>query len=147
MKLIPSAHPARICFAPSPRRLAARVAAVVLAVAVAAGTGGCVAVVAAGAAGAGVAWVRGALETNLAADIDRCYRAAETAVEKLELATVSRKKSAVDAAVLARTALDKRVEIVLKRTGPRSTQVSIRVGVFGDEALALTILERIKAEL
>lgn len=111
------------------------------------GTSGCVAVVAAGAAGAGVAWVRGALETNLEASLDEAYQAAQEAVAKLELARISEKKSALDASVLARTALDKRIEIVLKRVGPKTTHVSIRVGVFGDEALSLTVLERMRAAL
>lgn len=107
---------------------------------------GCIAV-AAGAAGAGVAWVRGALEVTVDANLDRTYAAAQAAVRSLEFAPISEKKSGVDASVLARTALDKRVEIVLKRTGDKSTHVSIRVGVFGDEAMSVTILERLKREL
>jgi hypothetical protein len=107
---------------------------------------GCIAV-AAGAAGAGVAWVRGALEVTVDASLDRTYAAAQSAVRSLEFAPISEKKSGVDASVLARTALDKRVEIVLKRTGDKSTHVSIRVGVFGDEALSVSILERLKREL
>lgn len=129
------------------KRARAAVVALALGGTVLLGTSGCVAVVAAGAAGAGVAWVRGALETNLEASLDDTYRAAQEAVAKLELAKISEKKSAVDAAVLARTALDKRIEIVLKRVGPRTTHVSIRVGVFGDEALSLTVLERMRTAL
>lgn len=129
------------------KRARAAVVALTLGGTVLLGTSGCVAVVAAGAAGAGVAWVRGALETNLEASLDDTYRAAQEAVAKLELAKISEKKSAVDAAVLARTALDKRIEIVLKRVGPRTTHVSIRVGVFGDEALSLTVLERMRTAL
>jgi len=108
---------------------------------------GCVAVVAAGAAGAGVAWVRGTLETNLEANLDRCYAAGRQAIRELEFASVSERKSGVDAVLVARTALDKRVEIVLKRVGDKSTQVSIRVGVFGDEAVSLALLERMKKNL
>lgn len=139
-----SLPPARIF---SRNRARAAVVALALGGTVLLGTSGCVAVVAAGAAGAGVAWVRGALETNLEASLDDTYRAAQEAVAKLELAKISEKKSAVDAAVLARTALDKRIEIVLKRVGPRTTHVSIRVGVFGDEALSLTVLERMRTAL
>ena len=128
-------------------RVRAAAGALVLGGAILLGTSGCVAVVAAGAAGAGVAWVRGALETNLEASLDEAYQAAQEAVAKLELARISEKKSALDASVLARTALDKRIEIVLKRVGPKTTHVSIRVGVFGDEALSLTVLERMRAAL
>lgn len=108
---------------------------------------GCIAVAAAGAAGAGVAWVRGALEVNLEDNLDGVYRATQNAVRGLEFAPISERKSGVDAAVLARTALDKRVEIVLKKIGPNTTHVSIRVGIFGDEALSLAVLDRIKAGL
>lgn len=110
-------------------------------------TAGCVAVVAAGAAGAGVAWVRGALETNLEASLDQTYRATQKAVRDLEFAPISERKSGVDASIVVRTALDKRIEVVLKKVGDRNTHVSIRVGVFGDEALSLALLDRIKKAL
>lgn len=139
-----SLPPARIF---TRKRARAAVVALALGGTVLLGTSGCVAVVAAGAAGAGVAWVRGALETNLEASLGDTYRAAQEAVAKLELAKISEKKSALDASVLARTALDKRIEIVLKRVGPKTTHVSIRVGVFGDEALSLTVLERMRTAL
>jgi hypothetical protein len=108
---------------------------------------GCVAVAAASAAGAGVAWIRGALETTLERDLDRSYRAAQNALRQLEFAVVSERKSGVDAALVARTALDKKVEVVLKQVSTNTTHVSIRVGVFGDEELSLAILDRIKVGL
>ena len=110
-------------------------------------TTGCVAVAAAGAAGAGVAWIRGALESNLESNLDRTYRASQNALRQLEFAVVSERKSGVDASLIARTALDKKVEIVLKKVGDNTTHVSIRVGVFGDEDLSIAILDRIKAGL
>jgi hypothetical protein len=110
-------------------------------------TSGCVAVAAAGAAGAGVAWIRGALETNVERDLDRVYRATQAAVRGLEFAVVTERKSSVDATVVARTALDKKVEVILKQAGSKTTHVSIRVGIFGDETMSLAILDRIKAEL
>lgn len=128
-------------------RLRAVVAALALGALASAALSGCAAVVAAGAAGAGVAWVRGALETTLDANLDRVYRATQEAVRELEFAPVSERKSGVDASVLARTALDKRIEVVLKRVGDKTTHVSIRVGVFGDEALSMAVLDRIKAGL
>lgn len=108
---------------------------------------GCVAVVAAGAAGTGVAWHSGRLETTLNHDLDAVYSAAQKAVGKLEFARVSEKKSGVDAELIARTARDKKVTITLKRVDDTITRLGIRVGVFGDEALSLTLLEEIKARL
>jgi hypothetical protein len=123
------------------------VAALLLGASVALTTSGCIAVAAAGAAGAGVAWIRGALEVNLEHNLDAVYRATQNAVRGLEFAPVSERKSGVDAEIIARTALDKRVEVVLKKIGPNTTHVSIRVGVFGDETMSLAVLDRIKSAL
>ena len=54
----------------------------------------------------------------------------------------------VDEAVLvARTALDKKVEVALTNSGNKLTDIKIRVGIFGDEQLSLSILEKIKSGL
>lgn len=109
-------------------------------------TSGCVAVVAAAGAGAGVLWVRGAIETNLDGDIDRVYRAAQQAVADLQFAKISERKSGLDGSILARTALDKKIEIKLEKLGS-ATKVMIRVGLMGDQQMSLTILDRIKSHL
>ena len=109
-------------------------------------TSGCVAVVAAGAAGGAVAWVRGALVTNLNSDIDQVYRAAQQAVTDLQFAKVSERKSGVDAQIIARTALDKKIDITLEKSGS-TTKLTIRVGLIGDQQLSLSVLDRIKSRL
>lgn len=108
---------------------------------------GCVAVVAAGAAGTGVAWYSGRLEANLGHDLIAVYKASQKALAQLEFAKISENKSSIDAQLVSRTALDKKVDIVLTQVTPKSTKVAIRVGVFGDEALSLTVLDKIKANL
>lgn len=110
-------------------------------------TSGCVAVVAAAGAGAGVLWVRGAIETNVEGDIDQVYRAAQKAVAELQFAKVSERKSGLDAQIIARTALDKKIDITLEKAAANSTKVSIRVGLVGDQQMSLSILERLKAHL
>lgn len=112
-----------------------------------AGLTGCFAVVAAGAAGTGVAWYRGQLEANLDHNIDAVFTAAQKALTQLEFANISNQKSSVDAQLVSRTALDKKVEIKLEKVTDRSTKVIIRVGVFGDETLSMSILDKIKAAL
>ena len=108
---------------------------------------GCVAVVA-GAAGAGtVAWVRGELEATLDANYEKAATAANLAIEQLQFAKISEKKDALTAILMARTAEDKMVEIKVIKIGDQSAKVQIRVGVFGDEALSLTILDKIKTNL
>lgn len=111
------------------------------------GLTGCVAVVAAGAAGTGVAWYRGRLEANLDQNIEAVFAASQKALNQLEFANISNKKSAVDAEIVSRTALDKKVEITLQKVTDRSTKVMIRVGVFGDETLSMSIMDKIKAAL
>lgn len=113
----------------------------------AAGLTGCVAVVAAGAAGTGVAWYSGRLEANLDQNIEAVFAASQKALNQLEFANINNKKSAVDAQLVSRTALDKKVEITLQKVTDRSTKVMIRVGVFGDETLSMSILDKIKAAL
>ena len=49
--------------------------------------------------------------------------------------------------LVARTALDKKVGITLANSGKKLTSIKIRVGLFGDGALSLAILDRIKAGL
>jgi len=106
-----------------------------------------VAVVAGAGAGAAVAWVRGDLEATLDAGLDKGVDAVNAAIVQLKFAKVSEKKDALQAIVIARNAADKRIEFQLAHQGARLTKLKIRVGVFGDEALSLSILEKIKASL
>lgn len=108
---------------------------------------GCV-IIAAGAVGAGaVAYVRGELTTSLEHELDTVYRAAQVALAKQEFAKIEERKSGLDAQLVHRTALDKRVEIKLEKITDRLTKLRIRVGFVGDQDLSLALLEKIKAEL
>jgi hypothetical protein len=108
---------------------------------------GCV-VVAAGAAGAGaVAYVRGEMQASVEHNLGTTFAASQRALQNLQFARIDDRQSGVDAQLISRTALDKRVEIKLKKVTDGLTKVHIRVGVIGDQELSLTILEKIKAEL
>lgn len=107
---------------------------------------GCLAV-AAGAGAGVVAYVRGDLETTLANDYNPVVEATRSAIEALEFVKVSDHKDAFKAVVIARTAVDKKVEILVTKAGKNLTNIKIRVGLFGDEQLSLAILEKIKAKL
>jgi len=132
---------------PSAKMSARRLLVALLLGVSAAGLSGCIAVVAAGAAGTGVAWYRGQLEANLDQNIEAVFAASQKALNQLEFANISNKKSTVDAQLVSRTALDKKVEVTLQKVTDRSTKVIIRVGVFGDETLSMSILDKIKAAL
>lgn len=110
-------------------------------------TSGCLAVAAgAGAAGA-VAYVRGELKSPVAAGYDAAVNAANRAIQDLQFAKVSERRDALLTIIVARTAADKKVEIRVENTSRELSTVRIRVGVLGDEAVSLTILDRIKARL
>jgi hypothetical protein len=110
------------------------------------GTTGCV-VVAAGAGGGGGGSVRGDTNYTINADYEKVVAAAREAIDELEFAKVSDNKDALKAVLVSRTAQDKKVEITLQNAGKKITNVKIRVGVFGDEQLSLSILDKIKANL
>jgi hypothetical protein len=111
-----------------------------------AGLSGCLAVAAGAGAGA-VAYVRGELEANLSNDYDKVVNAARSAIKDLEFAKVSENKDALKAELVARTAMDKKVVISISNSGKKLTNIKIRVGVFGDEPLSMSILDKIKASL
>lgn len=111
-----------------------------------AGLSGCL-VVAAGAGAGAVAYVRGELEANLTHDYDKVVDSARGAIKNLEFAKVSENKDALKAVLVARTAMDKKIEITISNSGKKLTNIKIRVGVFGDEQLSMSILDKIKAGL
>ena len=111
---------------------------------------GCVAVVVgagAGAAVAAVAYVRGDLDATLNASFDKSIAAANKAVEQLQFVKVSQNRDALQAIIVARNAADKKIEFRIEKVGDGVTTLKIRVGVFGDEALSLAILDKVKANL
>jgi hypothetical protein len=109
---------------------------------------GCVVAVAGAAAGAGaIAYVRGELETSLDQNYSKVVDATRAGLKDLEYAKISEKKDAIDAELIYRTALDKKITIKLSKVTEKTTKVKIRVDLLGDEALSMTILEKIKSNL
>lgn len=108
---------------------------------------GCL-IVAAGAAAAGtVAYVRGELQASLANPYADVIKATGKGLEKLQFRKISEKGDALKTVIVARTGSDKKVEITVKKVTDSVTKVEIRVGVFGDETLSMTILDNIKQSL
>jgi len=107
---------------------------------------GCI-VAAAGAGAGAVAYVRGELDANLSTDYGKVVESARKAIGELEFAKVSENKDALKAVLVARTAMDKKVEITITNSGKKLTNIKIRVGLFGDEALSMSVLDKIKAGL
>ncbi|MGD9691225.1 MAG: DUF3568 family protein [Phycisphaerales bacterium] len=108
---------------------------------------GCLAVAAAAGAGVGVAYVNGAVETTLDANLERASKATERALDDLKITLISGQESGVDAHYKARTADDTSVTIKLQAETDKTSSISIRVGTFGDKNLSLQILDKIKSKL
>ena len=108
--------------------------------------GGCV--VAAAGLGAGtVAYVRGDLETMEAKSLDEVYNATEKAVSELGLNISRKTKDAMSAVFVGRDAEDKKIRIKLTAAEDDMTELSIRIGMFGNETKARRIYEEIQRQL
>lgn len=132
---------------PTPIRFFVALGGAAAALAILASSSGCLAVAAGAGAGATVAYVRGDLDTTLGADLDRADRAVNNALLQLQFAKISENHDAFHADVIARTAADKKIELHMEKLANDATKLKIRVGTFGDDALQMTMLDRIKANL
>ena len=100
------------------------------------------------AAGAGtIAYLKGELKALEDANIDRAWRATEGAVNELNFIVTNKVKDAVSAKLDALTADNKSVHITLKRKTDSLTEITIRIGTFGNEELSRLILEKIQKRL
>ena len=112
--------------------------------------GGCALVVVGGAAAAGVggyAYVKGEVKTTESATLNKAWDATLAAMKDLEYPVISQGKDALSAEVTVRNASDTKITIKLAKAFETTTEIRIRVGTFGDEALSRTILEKIKKHL
>ncbi len=100
------------------------------------------------AAGAGiVAFTKGELTTAEEADLDRVWAAAQGAMDDLDFVIQSRLTTAGSAKLIARGAGSRRVTVTLERRVGNLTEISVRVGYFGDEPLSRLILQKIRRRL
>jgi hypothetical protein len=109
---------------------------------------GCVApLLLAGAGAGGYAYATGKLVFTEATTVEKAFNAAEKALKDLELTPDAKAKDTMSAKVEAKNAKDQNIKIEMTNKGEKITEITIRVGVFGDEAYSRKIYERIKAHL
>jgi hypothetical protein len=108
---------------------------------------GCLVLAAAGAAGAGVAYTKGDTETIVAGTPQDVAVAAEQAASELDLAVISNQTGPTESTVVARNARDVKVEVTARAHSDRHCALSIRAGVFGDDALQGRMLAKIQDHL
>jgi hypothetical protein len=110
--------------------------------------GGCALFVVGAAAGAGAgtyAYVNGELKETEGVTFDTAYNATLAALSDLQYAVVSKPKDTAAATITARTATDKKVVVVLTKQSATTTEIRVRVGIFGDESLSRVVLDKIKS--
>lgn len=110
------------------------------------GQGCMIVAVGVGAAGT-IAYVRGDLQAAESEPIDVVYEATLRALKDLELHATSRSKDKLVAEIATHDAQGKDIKIKLKASTDRTTQLSIRVGVFGSETKSRLIYEKIRDNL
>lgn len=117
-----------------------------LALGAASGLSGCVVAAAAGGA-AGAAYVLGSLDGPMPASPEKIVEASKDVLEGSDIHVLSSDATSIDGTVVGRTALDRKIEITVKRVDDKQSQVSIRVGTFGDETVSKDLFDRIKAKV
>lgn len=95
----------------------------------------------------GTAYSLGHLDVMVHADPKRVVEAAESVLREMDIKVETSAASGVDGKVIAKTALDKRIEITVERQDAETSKYSILVGSFGDQALSREIHEKMKAKL
>lgn len=111
---------------------------------------GCaVAVLATGAGlGAGTyAWLKGELRRTYPATYDAVWNASSDALQSLEMPVVSQQRDALKGTIMAKRADGSDVRVDVKYLTDKTTQVSIRIGLFGDRADSARVHETIQARL
>lgn len=108
---------------------------------------GC-AVILAGSAGAGtVAYIKGELQANLEAPLEKSIEATGSALENLKFIKISEEVDKLTGEIIARTSQDKKITIKLNKVTENTTKISIRVGMFGNQTLSYSLIEEIRKEL
>lgn len=111
---------------------------------------GCVALLVGGAAAAGagtVAYVRGELRSTLDAPYERVWSATQRALADLEMPVTAQEKDGLTGQITARATGDRKITVRLRKVTGTATEVRIRVGTWGDEAVSRQILEQIQRRL
>ncbi len=99
-------------------------------------------------AGAGmVAYAKGELPTAEDVDLDRAWEAALGAMDDLDFTITSRYLTATSAKLVARGAGSRRVTVAVERRVGGLTDIHVRVGFFGDEALSRLILDKMRERM
>jgi hypothetical protein len=100
------------------------------------------------AAGAGTyAYIKGDLQRTYQAPMDKAWDATLKAVNELKMAIESQQHDAFNGTIKGSMADSKNFQISLKRLTEESTEIGVRIGLFGDRQISEAIHEKIMAKL
>lgn len=100
------------------------------------------------AAGAGTYYyIKGDLQRNYEASMDRTWEATIKSVEELKLTVESQKHDGLSGVIKGKMADGKGFEINLKRLGENLTEVGVRIGTFGDRVRSEAIHDKILSKI
>ena len=108
---------------------------------------GCIAVAAVGAGAGAFAYLRGTLDSHLAANLSECLPAIRKGVPRLGLIKVKEISDQEKAKFTFRDSLDTKITVNLHQRSHGVTEVTIRVGQLGNESRSIQILNSITREL
>ena len=108
---------------------------------------GCGALILGGAAVGTAGYVSGDLNATLEGGFQNVVEAADTTIRENSIRETSRDANQHSVAYELRTPQDDKVLIMIIRASRDLTNVTIRVGVFGDEPLSQHILDEIKTRV
>lgn len=111
---------------------------------------GCAALLAGGAVAAGagtVVYVKGELQATVDGTMDHAWTASQAALKELQMPVTTEEKDALNGKLTARGAGDRKVTVRVKKVTGTSTEIGVRVGLWGDEAMSREILDKIKKHL
>ena len=123
-----------------------RIACCALALAGALSLEGCI-VTSNGANPEGTSYVFGRLDGVLKGSPQTVVKAAKNVLDDQEMKDVTEIASALDGKVTARTALDTAITVTVTRKDDATSNISIKVGSFGDHQISTELYQKIKAKL
>ena len=101
----------------------------------------------AGAGAGGYAWYKGELTRNFERPMGAAYAASLNAVKSMGLSVSKKAKGPFEARVETMLADGKGVFIKIKKVSSKSSEISIRVGAFGNEEKSSHIMRQIEKRL
>ena len=109
---------------------------------------GCFALLLGAAAGAaGVVYVKGDLEKNFDEDMERLHKASVAALKSKDIFVISETVNLHDITILGEDEAGEKVNVMIKALTEKTSKVKVRVGVVGDEAKSLELMNAIEKKL